>query len=178
MSIYHRVHDLKRRKVRKAPKSHNFYLRAIQSAYAHAADCNADNKFAKCVAKRLCLSRNNRPVMSLSAIARRLKDGKTAVVASTITNDERLLTVPRLQIVAIRFTATAKARVERAGGKCMTFDELLLENPTGNGCQLLEGDRKARKQYKYFGAAGLPHSRVKVKGTMKGRKGARGPNSW
>ena len=116
--------------------------------------------------------------MSISSIAQKLDKDKIAVVASTITNDERLLTVPKMTICALHFTETAKARIEKAGGKCMTFDQLLLENPTGKNCQLLQGERKARKEYKYFGAAGLPHSTVRVKGTMVGRKGARGPDSW
>ena len=116
--------------------------------------------------------------MSVHSIAKHLDNGKIAVVAATVTNDERMLTVPKMTICALRFTATAKARIEKAGGKCMTFDELLLENPAGTNCQLLQGVRTARKEFSYFGAAGLPRSKVQVKGTMQGRKGARGPDSW
>lgn len=83
--------------------------------------------------------------MSLSAIAHELKDNKTAVVAATVTNDERNLEVKKMNIVAMKFTATARARIERAGGKCITFDEMLHQNPTEAGFQLMEGDRKARK---------------------------------
>ncbi|CAL6027620.1 Ribosomal_protein L18 [Hexamita inflata] len=178
MSIYHKTHELKRHTIRKAPKSKNFYLRTIQAAFDYAAKNLTETDFAKKVARRLCISRSNRPVMSLSNIAQKLEEGKIAVIASTITNDERLMTVPKMTIVALHFTATAKARIEKAGGKCMTFDTLLLENPSGKNCQVLQGTRKARKEYRYFGAAGLPGSTVEVKGDMKGRKGARGPHSW
>lgn len=119
--------------------------------------------------------------MSISCIANHLsrnKDATTAVVAATVTNDERLLTVPKMTIVALHFTATARARIERAGGSCMTFDQLLLDNPTGDKCLLIQGKRTARKEYKYFGAAGLPHSKTRVKINVTGRKGARGPDSW
>lgn len=178
MSIYHKVHDLKRRTVRKAPKSKNFYLRSIQAAYSYAAQNLQDNKFAKRIAKRLSLSRSNRPVMSIAKIAQLNKDNQIAVVAATVTNDERMLEVPKMTVCAMHFTETARARIEKVGGKCMSFDQLLLENPTGKGCLLIQGSRKARKEYKYFGAAGLPHSKTHVKGTMQGRKGARGPDSW
>ena len=68
MSIYHKVHDLKKRTVRKAPKSKNFYLRSIQAAYDYAAKNLQDSQFAKRIAKRLSLSRSNRPVMSIARI--------------------------------------------------------------------------------------------------------------
>jgi ribosomal protein L18E len=41
------------------------------------------------------------------------------------TNARRsLLEVPKLSIAALRFTATARARIEKAGGECLTIDEL------------------------------------------------------
>lgn len=111
--------------------------------------------------------------MSLSAIAHQIKDNKTAVVAATVVNDERDLDIKKMNVVAMKFSATARARIERAGGKCMSFDEMLQQNPTEQGFQLLEGDRKARKQFEYFGAAGLPNSTTKVKGYMTGCKWTR-----
>ena len=178
MSIYHKTHELKRRTVRRCPKSKNIYLRSVQAAFDYAAKNLTEAKFATRIAKRLSLSRNNRPVMSISNIQRHIEQGKIAVVAATITNDERLMVCPKMTVCALKFTQTAKARIEKAGGKCMTFDELLLQNPTGANCQMLQGERKGRKEYKSFGAAGLPHSSVQQKGDMKGRKGARGPGSW
>ncbi len=44
------------------------------------------------------------------------KDKNIAVVVSTITNDDRLLTIPKLNICALRFTETARKRVLAAGG--------------------------------------------------------------
>jgi ribosomal protein L18E len=35
-----------------------------------------------------------------------------------------LLEIPKLSIAALRFTATARARIEKAGGECLTIDEL------------------------------------------------------
>ena len=39
------------------------------------------------------------------------KEGKTAVVVGTITDDARLLEVPKLTIAALKVTATARARI-------------------------------------------------------------------
>ena len=60
------------------------------------------------------------------------KDGKTAVVVGTITDDERFLTVPKLTVAALRVTRTARARIVKAGGEVITLDQLALKAPTGN----------------------------------------------
>ncbi len=88
------------------------------------------------------------------------KDGKTAVIVSTVTDDKRLLTVPKLNVVALRFTATARARIIKNGGKCMTLDQLIMQNPTGGNTVLLRGpmDREAKR---HFGAPGVPGSHAK-----------------
>ena len=39
------------------------------------------------------------------------KEGKTAVIVGTITDDARLLDVPKLSVAALKVTATARARI-------------------------------------------------------------------
>jgi hypothetical protein len=82
--------------------------------------------------------------------------GKTIVVVATVTDDNRMLEVPKLSIAALRFTATARARVLKAGGECLTLDELALRKPTGEGTLLLRGPKNAREAVKHFGFG--PHS--------------------
>ena len=82
------------------------------------------------IAKRLCFSQINKPPMSLSHVYSTLRENEIAVVVAKITNDDRFLEVPKMTICALGFTATARARLEKAGGRCMTFDQLLIENPT------------------------------------------------
>lgn len=82
--------------------------------------------------------------------------GKTIVIVGTVTDDNRLLTVPKLSIAALRFTATARARVEKAGGECLTLDQLALKAPTGANTVLLRGPKNAREAVKHFGFG--PHS--------------------
>ena len=54
---------------------------------------------------------------------------KTAVVVGTVTNDIRLLEVPKLRICALRVTEAARQRIAAAGGEIITFDQLALQNP-------------------------------------------------
>lgn len=114
------------------------------------------------------MSRINRPPLSLSrlcTLASRGRtpsktsppnDDRTLVVVGTITDDTRLLTVPKLTVAALRFTATARARIEKAGGECLTLDQLALRAPTGSGTLLLRGAKNAREAVKHFGFG--PHS--------------------
>ena len=56
---------------------------------------------------------------------------KIAVCVSTVTDDNRLLDVPKLTVCALRFTESARARIVKAGGKCLTLDQLVMTTPTG-----------------------------------------------
>ena len=56
---------------------------------------------------------------------------KIVVAVATITDDNRLLDVPKMTIAALRFTETARARIVKAGGKCLTLDQLIMTTPTG-----------------------------------------------
>ena len=86
---------------------------------------------------------------------------RTAVVVGTVTDDVRLLDVPKINLVALRVTETARNRIEKAGGSIKTFDQLVLENPTGTNTLLLRGT-KDREAKKHFGRApGLPRSHTK-----------------
>ena len=107
------------------------------------------------------MSRINRPPMSISRLVTASSPpgtvpDKTVVVVGTITDDNRLLTVPKLSIAALRFTRTARARIEKAGGECLTMDQLALRAPTGANTLLLRGPKNAREAVKHFGFG--PHS--------------------
>merc|ERR1719235_2093481 len=106
-----------------------------------------DSKFNNVISKRLNMSRRNRPPLSLSKLAKFManKDGKTAVVVGTITDDKRLFDTPKLTVCALRFTEAARARIVKAGGECLTFDKLALRSPLGQGTVLLRGPVKAHK---------------------------------
>jgi ribosomal protein L18E len=123
-----------------------------------------NSSFNRVILKRLFMSRINRPPMSISRVARHLTDDnadKIAVLVGTVTDDERMLTVPKMKVCALRFTQSARARIIKAGGECITFDQLALRAPTGTNTVLLRGRKNAREAVRHFGAAGTPGSHAK-----------------
>ncbi|KAJ5170653.1 Mitochondrial carrier protein [Penicillium coprophilum] len=155
---------------RKAPKSDNVYLKVLVKLYRFLAR-RTESNFNKAVLRRLFMSRINRPPVSLSRAVSNISEaqkGKTVVVVGTVTDDNRLLTVPKLSIAALRFTATARARIEKAGGETLTLDQLALRAPTGANTLLLRGPKNAREAVKHFGFG--PHTDKKPYVGSKGRK--------
>ncbi|EJT72840.1 60S ribosomal protein L18 [Gaeumannomyces tritici R3-111a-1] len=166
--------DLKKHHVRsthrKAPKSDNVYLKLLVKLYRFLAR-RTDSSFNKVVLRRLFMSRTNRPPVSLSRISGNLKNGnekKTVVVVGTVTDDNRLVETPKATVAALRFTATARARLLAAGGQALTLDQLALEKPTGANTLLLRGPKNAREAVKHFGFG--PHKHKKPYLQSKGRK--------
>ncbi|XWS64499.1 hypothetical protein CRYUN_Cryun05aG0009100 [Craigia yunnanensis] len=99
------------------------------------------------------------------------KDDKIAVVVGTVTDDMRIYEVPALKVTALRFTETARARIEKAGGECFTFDQLALTAPLGQNTVLLRGPKNAREAVKHFGPApGVPHSHTKPYVPLEGKE--------
>ena len=157
---------------RKAPKSKNVYLLLLVKLYRFLARRTTDDarKFNATVLKRLFMSKMNRPPISVSKLSKHCAkldrknkgaSGKILCVVGTVTNDERKADIPAMKICALRFTETARAKIVKAGGECMTFDQLAMAAPTGEGCLLLRGRKTAREANKHFGAPGVPNSSTK-----------------
>jgi len=163
---------------RKVAKSDNVYIKLLVKLYRFLAR-RTDSSFNKVILRRLFMSKMNRPPVSLSKIARFAANPKvnektpknadrTVVVVGTVTDDNRLLTTPKVSVAALRFTATARARIEAAGGECITLDQLALRSPTGANTLLLRGPKNAREAVKHFGMG--PHKHKKPYVESKGRK--------
>ncbi|PNY26929.1 60S ribosomal protein L18-B, partial [Tolypocladium capitatum] len=155
---------------RKAPKSDNVYLKLLVKLYRFLAR-RTDASFNKVVLRRLFMSKINRPPVSLSRIVSNInKEGekRTVVIVGTVTDDNRLLTFPKVTVAALRFTATARARIIAAGGEAITLDQLALRAPTGGNTLILRGPKNAREAVKHFGMG--PHKHKKPLVESKGRK--------
>ncbi|KAF2640043.1 ribosomal protein L18e [Massarina eburnea CBS 473.64] len=160
---------------RKVAKSTNPYVKLLVRLYKFLAR-RTDAPFNKVVLRRLLMSKINRPPVSLSKIVasaanehtKKAHEGKTVVVIGTVTDDNRLLELPKLSVAAIRFTATARARIEKAGGETLTIDEVATRFPTGANTLLLRGAKNSREAVKHFGFG--PHSNKKPYVQSKGRK--------
>ncbi|RVW97862.1 60S ribosomal protein L18-2 [Vitis vinifera] len=157
---------------RTAPKSDDIYLKLLVKLYRFLVR-RTGSKFNAVILKRLFMSKVNKPPLSLSRLVRYMggKEGKIAVVVGTVTDDIRVYEVPALKVTALRFTETARARIEKAGGECLTFDQLALRAPLGQNTVLLRGPKNSREAVKHFGKApGVPHSHTKPYVRSKGRK--------
>ena len=87
-----------------------------------------DSKFNKTVLKRLFMSKMNRPPMNISQLmkfaAKDYNKGKILVCVGKVLDDERKLDLPAMRVCALTFSETARARITKAGGQCMTFDQV------------------------------------------------------
>jgi large subunit ribosomal protein L18e len=100
------------------------------------------------------------------------KFGSRIIAAvGTITNDTRLLQLPKgLKVCALKFTAAARARILRAGGEVLTFDQLAQIAPTGRNVLLLRGprDREAKRHFGLYPGQKGSHTAPRVR--CEGRK--------
>ncbi|KAF3454548.1 hypothetical protein FNV43_RR04996 [Rhamnella rubrinervis] len=157
---------------RTAPKSDDVYLNLLVKLYRFLGR-RTGSKFNAVILKRLFMSKVNKAPLSLSRLIRFMqgKENKIAVVVGTVTDDIRAYEVPPMKVTALRFTETARARIEKAGGECLTFDQLALRAPLGQNTVLLRGPKNAREAVKHFGPApGVPHSHTKPYVRSNGRK--------
>ncbi|URE31021.1 60S ribosomal protein L18 [Musa troglodytarum] len=157
---------------RTAPRSDDVYLKLLVKLYRFLVR-RTGSKFNAVILKRLFMSKINRPPISLKRLITFMngKDNKIAVIVGTVTDDKRVYEVPALKVTALRFTETARARILKAGGECLTFDQLALRAPLGQNTVLLRGPKNAREAVKHFGKApGVPHSHTKPYVRSKGRK--------
>lgn len=131
-----------------------------------------DAPFNKVVLRSLFLSKINRPPVSVSRIARALKQegaaAKTIVVVGTVTDDARIFDLPKTTVAALRFTKSARARIIKAGGECITLDQLAVRAPKGQNTLIVRGPRNSREAVRHFGMG--PHKNKAPRILSKGRK--------
>merc|ERR1712083_28630 len=156
-------------KHKKDTKSKNLYHHLLVKLFKFLSR-RTDSKFCKTVLRRLVSSRVNRPPLSLTKMIKHLgnKQDRTIVTIATVTDDERLLEVPKLDVAALRFTEAARARIINAGGSCLTLDELIMQSPSGSNCLLLRAN-KDREAKTHWGKPGVPGSHAKPY-CLKGRE--------
>lgn len=157
---------------RKDLVSKDVYLRMLVKTYKTLSR-RTNSAFNKTVLKRLITPRRFKVPISLSKLIKHMRgrEDTTAVIVGTVTDDRRVYQVPKLNVCALRVTDTARARILKAGGEILTFDELITRAPTGSKCTLLRGATKAREAEKHFGSApGTPGSHTKPFVRSKGRK--------
>ena len=120
------------------------------------------------------LFRKQARVLNSPTLPQEEREKKILVVVSTVTDDVRLFNVPKMTVCALRFTRTARARILKAGGRCLTLDQLALLAPTGRNTLFLRGPTKCREAYRHFGPPpGAKGSKTKAHIISTARKSKR-----
>jgi large subunit ribosomal protein L18e len=150
----------KRTGKRTEPKLDNSYIALLVELYTFFA-IRTDCKFNKVILRRLFMSYVSRSILSLSFVANQLKEneGKIVVNVGTVTDDPRLLTVPKMTVACFLITKTAQARIINAGGEILTLDQFTLRASSGQTTILVRAKRMNREAAKHFGFG--PHSHKK-----------------
>lgn len=101
-----------------------------------------------------------------------MQEDKIAVIVGAVTDDTRVYDVPAMKITALRFTETARARIVKAGGECLTFDQLALIAPLGQNTVYLHLKSSLCDQSRY--ELDNKISYLYVTGSLKGSKELQG----
>lgn len=139
-------------------------MKLLYKLYSFLARRTA-SPFNTAILKRLNMSQTHRPSLGLKSVVKNAVEGKIVVAVATVTEDVRVLEIPAgLTVAALKFTKTARARIVKAGGECITLDQLALRAPTGANTVLLRGKIATRTAAKYFGRGKGVRPRIESKG--------------
>lgn len=84
---------------------------------------------------RLQTSRRSRVTVNLGDLQRHYTKGRIMVVPGKVLSDGVI--EDKLQVAAFAFSTKARAKIEAQGGKCLSFEELMEQNPTGKNVMLV-----------------------------------------
>ncbi|OQS54174.1 RPL18 [Ecytonucleospora hepatopenaei] len=109
----------------------------------------------KRVVRRLATTNRVRQPVKVSKVIDVCKSGKIPVIVAKLLDDERILELPaNMQIVAFKCSHTVKRKVESAGGKIFTLDQMIkVSNGDLSKLQFVQTDPSQRKSSKYWGLA-------------------------
>lgn len=88
------------------------------------------------IAKRLEAPKQNYAEVNLSKISRYAQDNETVLIPGKVLGSG--LIGKAVNVAALSFSTTAKDKITGLGGKCMTIEQLLAENPKGSGVRILQ----------------------------------------
>jgi large subunit ribosomal protein L18e len=87
------------------------------------------------VASRLETSRRRRPEVDLTKLQRVANDKDTIIVPGKVLSTGVLN--KKLNVAAANFSAAAAEKISKAGGKTMTIEELVKQNPKGTDVKIV-----------------------------------------
>jgi len=89
----------------------------------------------KMVAEILEKPTRRRVEINLKHIEREAKEGETIIVPGVVLSEGKL--TKKVTIAAWRFSAKAKEKIEKAGARAISIEELVKENPKGSNVRIM-----------------------------------------
>jgi large subunit ribosomal protein L18e len=93
-----------------------------------------DARIWDALAEELSRSKHHRASVNLSHISRSLKEKEIAAVPGKVLGNGR---PNKVSIAALSFSETARRKIEREGGECLSFEALIKKSPKGSGVRVI-----------------------------------------
>ncbi|MEM5791076.1 MAG: 50S ribosomal protein L18e [Candidatus Aenigmatarchaeota archaeon] len=87
------------------------------------------------VAEKLEKPRRKKIEVNLFKIKRYAKENETVLVPGIVLSEGEL--EKPISIAAFRFSKNAREKIEKVGGKCLSIQQLMKENPKGSNVRIL-----------------------------------------
>ena len=94
-----------------------------------------DSRFWGDIAKRIRKSKDNLAEVNIGKISRFAATDDTVVVPGVVLGSGRI--EEPVKVAALYFSRTARSKIEEAGGKAMTLEELMKENSKGTKVKII-----------------------------------------
>ncbi|WP_290901424.1 50S ribosomal protein L18e [Ferroglobus sp.] len=108
-------------------------VKLIDTLLKASAENNA--KIWKDVAERLAKPTKHMAEVNVGKIERHLKDNEVALIPGKVLGAGEISRA--VKVAAFKFSESAKRKIEKAGGTCMSIEELIKENPKGSNVRIL-----------------------------------------
>jgi len=89
----------------------------------------------KDIAERFEKPLNNWPVVNLNRINRTINEKETALIPGKVLSDGNL--DKKINIAAWSFSEKAVEKIKKSGGKTLTINEIMKENPKGKNIRII-----------------------------------------
>lgn len=120
-------------KLKKSKSSNPDLLGLIR--FLKKASTESNTKIWRSVAAVLSKTRSNRVTINLSRINRHTEKNQTVVIGGKVLGSGNLS--HPVTVAAFEFSTTARIKIRKAKGKCLTLQELVKRNPSGTNVKVL-----------------------------------------
>ena len=120
--------------VKKVVKTNPNLIELINKLYEQSRSENV--AIWRDVAQRLERSNRRTAEVNLSDISRYAQAGETILVPGKVLSNGDLK--DNVDVVAFNFSTKAQDKIENAGGKCISIEEIIESNPKGSNIRIME----------------------------------------